>query len=109
MVEGCKNMDYEQRLNHLRLTTLETRIRRADVLQVYKILNGLEGVKENKFFVRNKRRGRGNSFKLFKKRVNLDVAKYSFGNRVCNHRNDLSDDIAKVEIVNIFKGRLDKY
>jgi len=35
------------------LTTLEKRMEGADMLEVYKILNGLEGLREDTFFVRN--------------------------------------------------------
>jgi hypothetical protein len=89
MIEGCGEMDYEKRLKYARLTTLETRRERADMLEVYKILNGLEGLKEKDFFIRDNGRGRGYDFKLFKKRVRLDIAKYSFGNRVCTPWNNL--------------------
>ena len=82
---------------------------RADMLEVYKILNGMEGLKEKDFFTRDLSGRRGHSFKLYKKRVNLDIAKYSFGNRVCTSWNNLTEDIVTSQSINIFKGRLDKY
>src|SRR5271163_2259545 len=57
MIQGCKNMCYEKRLKYAGLTTLETRMRRADLLEVYKIFKGLEGVNENAFFIRDKKEG----------------------------------------------------
>ena len=39
---------------------------------------------ETRYFVRDVGVTRGHSFKLFKKRVSLDVGRYKFGNRVCN-------------------------
>ena len=74
MIEECGDMDYEQRLKYTRLTTLETRRERADMLEVYKTLSGLEGRKEIDFFIRDKGRERGHDFKLYKKRVRLDIA-----------------------------------
>ena len=91
------------------LTTLEIRAQRADMLEVYKILNKFEGLKEEDFFIRDTRGGRGNSLKLFKKRVKLDAAKYSFGNRVCNDWNHLPDAVVAAPSINVFKSRLDSY
>ena len=109
MMVGGRKMEYEKRLKFTGLTTLETRRERADMLEVYKIMNGLEGVVEKDFFIRDKGKGRGHPLKLFKKRVRLDVAKYSFGNRVCNTWNDLPHAVAAAESVNVFKNRLDNY
>jgi ribonucleases P/MRP protein subunit RPP40 len=119
MVEECKGMDYEERLRFMKLTTLEVRRERADLIEVYKILNGLEGLREEDFFVRHsnvvtggmpsRTNTRGNSLKLYKKGVKLDVAKYSFGNRVVNSWNKLPDTVVKAETVNAFKGRLDDF
>ena len=49
MVEECKGLDYEERLRRLGLTTLETRRLRADLVEVYKILIGEEGVRRGDF------------------------------------------------------------
>ena len=80
MVPNCKGMKYEERLKFMGLTTLETRRERADMLEVFKILNKLEGVQEKEFFVRDTGNRRGHSFKLFMRRCRMDVAKYSFSN-----------------------------
>ena len=109
MMEKCKGKEYETRLKMTGLTTLEKRAQRADMLEVYKILNKFEGLKEGDFFIRDTRRGRGNSMKLFKKRVRLDAAKFSFGNRVCNDWNQLPDEVVTAPSINIFKNRLDGY
>src|SRR5215469_7508474 len=44
MVEECKGMKYENRLEVMNLTTLQTRRVRADLLEVYKIISGQERV-----------------------------------------------------------------
>jgi len=82
---------------------------RADMLKVYKIINGLEDVLEKDFFLRDQGGRRGHSFKLFKKRVRLDIAKYSFANRVCNSWNNLPKHVVEAPSINIFKNRLDNY
>ena len=109
MIAGCGEMNYESRLKHTGLTTFETRRERADMLEVYKILNGIEGLEEKDFFIRDRGRGRGHSFKLFKKRVQLDIAKYSFGNRVCIPWNNLPHAVVAASSVNLFKSGLDNY
>ena len=109
MVEGCEGMYYRRRLLELQLTTLETRRERADMIEVFKICKGLEGVKEEDFFVRQKGSTRANEFKIFKKRLNLDLAKYSFGNRVINNWNKLPNSVVQATSVDAFKGRLDKF
>jgi len=50
MINGLRNMTYEQRLNVLDLTTIETRrMLRADFIQVYKILNNIDRVEKDRF------------------------------------------------------------
>jgi len=44
MISGCKKMNYGQRLEKLNLTTLEERHHRADMIQVFKIINDRSNV-----------------------------------------------------------------
>jgi len=48
-INECEGMTYEERLRPTGLTILETRRLRADLLEVYNILNGFEGTDEMKF------------------------------------------------------------
>ena len=50
MVEGLREYSYEDRLRILRLTTLETRFLRADLIKVFKILRGFENLDPDRFF-----------------------------------------------------------
>jgi len=84
MMGGGDKLDYETRLKMMGLTTLETRRIRADMIEVYKILNGLEGIESGSKFIKRVGIFRGHSQKLFKKRVRLDAGKYCFSNRVCD-------------------------
>ena len=43
-------MEYEERLRHTRLVTLEARRTRADIIEVFKIMKGLEGLNSEDFF-----------------------------------------------------------
>ena len=50
MVEGLGEYSYEDQLRILGLTTLETRILRADLIEVFKILRGFENLDPDRFF-----------------------------------------------------------
>ena len=47
--------------------------------------------------------------KLYKNRVNSDVLKYSFANRVIEHWNKLPENVINVNSINSFKNKVDKY
>ena len=79
------------------------------MVEVCKILNVLEGVKEEKNFERDEGGRKGHGFKLYKKQVRLDIAKYAFANRVCIPWNNLPKEIVEQKSVNMFKGKLDDY
>ncbi|CAL4122992.1 unnamed protein product, partial [Meganyctiphanes norvegica] len=49
LVRRLKNMDYETRLKELKLTKLEDRRTRGDMILTYRLINGLEGIDYRKF------------------------------------------------------------
>ena len=69
MIIECKEQPYEERLRKCGLTTLEVRMERADLLEVFKIFKGFEGLKVEDFFVRDKGRGRGIILNCIKKEL----------------------------------------
>ena len=80
MIEGLEGYNYLERLTILGLKTLESRFVRVDLIEVYEIFNGLDSLDPGRYFVRDVGVTRGHSFKLFKKRVSLDVGMFKFGN-----------------------------
>lgn len=50
MIEECRGKSYKERIKMLGLTTLETRRVKADMLEVFKILKGYQGIKGDCFF-----------------------------------------------------------
>ena len=78
---------------------------RADLIEVFKILKGFEGIDEKLFFKRHISNTRGHSMKLYKDRVNRDILKFSFANRVIEQWNKLPETVVNV---NTFKNKLDK-
>jgi hypothetical protein len=109
MIIECRGLSYEERLKILGLTTLETRRIRADMLEVFKILKGFEGISGDVFFRVECTRTRGHSMKLYKERVNKDVCKFSFGNRVIDQWNNLPQEVINAKSINSFKNRVDNY
>jgi hypothetical protein len=51
LVVGMNEMSYEGRLKFLDMTTLETRRVRGDLIEVFKIMKGLEDVNKEIFFL----------------------------------------------------------
>lgn len=110
MIAECRGMGYTERLKVADLTTLECRRVRGDMIEVFKIMKGFDGIASNKFFeLETNARTRGHSLKLKKKRSRLDVRKHYFSNRVVNNWNSLSEQVVAAGSVNSFKERLDKF
>ena len=80
IVKDLRNVEYEERLKVLKLTKLEVRRTRGDMIFTYRLLNGLEDIDYWKFFTLDERiyNFRGHSKKLKKPRANLDVRKFIF-------------------------------
>ena len=100
MVPELRHLSYSDRLKRLKLTSLEDRRHRGDLIGAYKNISGKENVK------------RGNSFKkLYKPRLNKGILQRSnfFSIRVVNSWNQLPEEVISAKTVNSFKNRLDKY
>jgi hypothetical protein len=82
MVPNLGNLSYEERLRELGLTTLEDRRIRGDLIEMFKIIKGLECVNTSIFFKLRSYPGlRGHQLSLDVNRCRLNVRKYSFSNR----------------------------
>jgi len=102
-------MPYEQRLIQLHLWTLEERRVRADLIEVYKMVNGTSGIYFDSFFEYDTDgRTRGHSRKLHKKRFNTDLRKYFFTDRIVNIWNALDDRTVTSATLNSFKNGLER-
>ena len=85
-------------------------VNRYCVIQVYKIMHGIDKVDKDKFFtVYRYSATRGHSLKLFKKRSRLLVRANSFSNRVVDSWNSLTEDIVNAPSLNAFKSRLKRF
>src|SRR3989442_7067441 len=101
---------YEQRLIEVKLTTLETRRLRGDLIEMFKILKGFDKT-SLPIATNNLSNRRGHSLKLFKQRFNTNIGKFLFVTRTIDEWNKLSDDrpIVSCNTVNNFKNELDRY
>ena len=107
MVPGLRRLEYDARLKELGLWTLEERRNRADLIETFKILNGLSGIVANTLFeISVDSRTRGHSLKLSKNRCNSDLRKYFFSERVINRWNKLKQQSVAAKTINIFKSAL---
>jgi hypothetical protein len=62
MVSGLKSRDYHERLVNLEMTNLEARRREMDMVQTFKIVNGIDNVNSHHWFTKAVNRGtRGTS------------------------------------------------
>ena len=53
MVYGFRNLKYEERFERLNLFSLQYRRMRGDIIEIYKIISGLEDVNSSQFFTRS--------------------------------------------------------
>jgi len=110
MVKGFYKLPYETRLKRLKLTSLEKRRQRGDLIEAYKILTGKEGVDTHCFFTLDQNRygTRGHELKVYTRRNILELRIIFFSQRVVPHWNRLPESVVTAESVNIFKNRLDR-
>ena len=112
LIEGLRGATYEEGLSVLGLYTLERRRLRGDLIEVYKMFEGLTRVNVGDFFDRNDSEGvglRGHSKKLWKRGCRLEVRKHFFSCRVVSWWNELPEVIVSSDSLRGFKRLLDGY
>ena len=106
-VKSICHLTYQERLKTLGLPSLEYRRERADVIEVFKILNKIDEIDKDKFFtVSSYTSTRGHPRKLVKKRHRLKVRSNSFSLRVIDSWNALPESVVMAPSLNCFKSRL---
>lgn len=112
MTSGLKSQDYEGKLRELNLTTLQDRRRRGDLIEVWKMLQGIENINVATFFTlvddySNRTTRLSGSLMLAKPKANLDIRKNFFTHRVIDHWNNLPYHIKNASSINNFKKSYD--
>ena len=109
LVSSIAHLPYEERLKKLNLTTLAYRRIRADVLQVYRIINKIDKLDFNMFFTLNTNTTRGHSWKLDKPRAYTKLRQLSFSYRVIDVWNSLPEEVVLSPSINSFKKALERH
>ena len=114
LVPGIAQLPYQDRLHHLNMTTLENRRERGDMLEVHKILNGLDEVVLKGNFLKLEtshytKRTRGHSMKLIKPQHRTWKRNQFFSSRVVNSWNRLPEKVISSRNMNAFKHSYDQY
>ena len=93
-----------ERLHRLNLWTLEERRIRTDLIEVYKMINGITSVKLESFFEFDSySRTRGHSYKLKKNRFNRELRQHFFTERIFNIWNKLDEQTVTASSLNCLK------
>ena len=109
LVPECKDLTYDKRLKLLNLFSLKGRRVRGDLIQVYKIFQGIDDIDSKKLLpLSTYHSTRNQGFKLRKRHCKKDIRKYSFTNRVVEIWNEIPSDIKNAATLNSFKNRIDK-
>ena len=108
LIPELRNLPYESRLKALNLPSLVYRRKRGDMIQVYKIMNGMVRVNKDDFFDPSRiEQIRGHNQRIAKNKATKNVRINSFSQRVINDWNSLPVKVIKAESLNLFKNNLD--
>ena len=108
-VRGIRNHSYEERLKTIGIHRLSKRRERGDLIETYKIMNGIENLDREKFFhINPETRTRGGDGKIFIERSRLEVRRNFFSKRVANKWNKLPETTRRSENVTQLKRKIDK-
>jgi len=108
LVSGLSNLEYGERLNALDMYSLKYRRLRGDMIEMYKIVRGLDQVNLNdalQFRVSH----RGHQFRLDKMRCRTVKRQQVFSQRVVDQWNRLPADAVGSPSLNVFKSRVDNF
>ena len=108
MVPGLKELEYEERLKRLGLTTLEERRIRGDIITLYKLVHKIDILDTELIKVTTRNQLRGHEKKLIKDICLSDMRKYSFPHRSVDVWNKLNSDVVNAACVSQMKERYDR-
>ena len=108
LVTGLKDSSYEDRLKSLGIPTLYYRRNRADMIQLYKIMNGFDKVHIQNITLAGDTVTRGHQFKLHKNQDRSKFGQGRFSSRVVGPWNSLMDSTVGAPSVNSFKSQINK-
>ena len=105
---GLRNIPYATRLQVLKLSTLEARFNRGDLIETYKLLTNHYNMPYSLFFTHSHNTiTRGHSLKLNYPKFRTNIRKYFFSYRVVTPWNNLPEPIISSSSTNQWKSRYD--
>ena len=109
ILPSLKEVKYADRLRQLNLPTLAYRRVRGDLIQVYKIVHGLNDIRQDLLFKSAQQEigTRGHSCKFQKQHSRLRLRENSFSIRTVNTWNSLPEQVVCAKTVNEFKNGID--
>ena len=103
-------LPYEERLRKLEIPTLAYRFHRGDLIEMYKLCNGAyDNVPAQRIVQFNKNHLRGHQYKVSMERFYKDMGRWTFGNRVVQHWNNLPERVICSTNLRTFKKEVDEY
>ena len=109
MVHSIRLLNYSDRMRELGLPSLQYRRTRADLIEGFKILNGIDNCDKSQLFhTQPIQRTRGHSQKLSKRQFRRDLRRHFFSQRVIDDWNILSENVISSDSITQLKTRLNK-
>ena len=113
-IQGMKDLNYHQRLEKLKLPSLEYRRLRGDLIEVYKITHNIyDPISTNALFHMSNNqpntRFNLNPYRLTKAHVNKKQFQMFFTNRVVDLWNNLPLNVVTSKSLNVFKNNVDSH
>ncbi len=109
VVNGIRDLPYEERQQRHCPHSLQRRRLRADLIIAFKILRGLLDIDPNLFFHAPARRGlRGKPYKALQSASPLRRRGSAFSVRAVKHWNKVPASVVTASSINVFKKRLEK-
>ena len=93
LIYSIKNLPYEQRLRTLRLPSLIYRRSMGDMIQMFKIMEGLVRIDHTLLFTMTKMRTRGHSKRVYKPLSTKCLRMKSFPQRTMNDWNNIPANV----------------
>jgi endonuclease/exonuclease/phosphatase family metal-dependent hydrolase len=108
IVKECVEMDYKERMKYLNLHSLKGRRLRGDLIEMYKIYNGVEDINKNEMFTMSTYgKTRNPEGKILQKHCNTNLRLNSFTYRIAPYWNNLPSQYKTAPNINYFKNLLD--
>ena len=111
MLPGFQHLSYRERLNKLGLYSLERRWLRGDLIEVFKMMRGIDRVDVDKLFPLRvgKIQTRGHDLRIKGQKFRGNMRGNFFTQRVVAVWNELPVEVVEAGSILSFKNKLDRY